>query len=71
MNHLIFQAIEKLNLRFIARKTSDLLQARIDLLLRDVQIVLAFIKLTLQRGDLMFALVDELTALIKILFALG
>ena len=70
MNHLIFQAIKKLNLRFIARKTSDLLQARIDLLLRDVQIVLAFIKLTLQRGDLMFALVDELAALIKILFAL-
>lgn len=33
VNHLIFQAIEKLNLRFIARKTSDLLQTRIDLLL--------------------------------------
>ena len=33
--------------------------------------VLALIKLTLQRRDLMFALIDELAALIKILFALN
>ena len=48
MDDLILETFKQFDLRFIARKASDLLETSIDLLLGDIQVMLLLIQLALQ-----------------------